>query len=186
MTTVKTIQCQFKGVRPLMFDRYSGDNGTQLAPQDKMYLTPDGYLTIPAINLYSLLCSELNPSVCNKFFGKQGKSIALGIKSYTTIDPYDIEIHDDTGQIQFTGWNEQIGVHRATARVKKSGGLVVPQAKERPLIALPWHIDFSVTYQDNKHCSLENLRQAFEMGGILGIGTFRPYFGRYEVTKWSE
>lgn len=181
---VTTIQCQLSGLRPMMFDRYSGDNATQLPAQEKMYLTPEQRLILPAINLYSLLCAELTPSVTNRFFKKIGKTIALGIKSYTLIQPDEIPICDDKGQIEFHGWNGQIRIHEATARVKKSGGLIVPQPKQRPLLELPWHIDFAITYQENSHCSLESLRQAIEFGGILGLGTFRPFFGRYEVTKW--
>jgi hypothetical protein len=40
-------------------------------------------------------------------------------------------------------------------------------------------------YIENKYCSLENLRQALTMGGMLGVGTFRPYFGRYEVETFK-
>lgn len=179
------IQCQFKGLRPLMFDRYSGDNATSLPATEKMYLTEDQHLIIPAINLFSLLCAELTPSVANKFFGKQGKTISLGIKSYVTIDPFDIPLLDNSGPIVFDKWNKQISLHHATARVKKSGGLIVPNPKDRPVLALPWSMAFAITYQENKHCSLENLRQAFEFGGVLGIGTFRPFFGRYEIVKWE-
>ena len=181
--TVQTIQVQFAGIRPLMFDRFSGNQLEQLPTTEKMYLTPERFLVFPAINLYSLLVSQ-NDSVVMRFFGKQGKTVGLGIKSYTAIVPFEIPILDDNGQIQFTGWNEQISVHHATARVKK-GTLFIPMPKERPLLALPWHIDFEVQYQENRYCSLETLRQAFAYGGTLGLGTFRPFFGRYEMTKWE-
>lgn len=183
MNNVCIVKCQLSGVRPLMFDRYSGDNNTQLPVQEKMYLTQDRHLMFPAINLYSLLTSQ-NDSVIKRFFGKQGSTIGLGIKSYTMVSPFEIPICDDAGPIKFEDWSEQISIHRATARVKK-GTLCIPQPKERPLLALPWHIDFEVTYQDNKYCSIENLRQSFEMGGIIGLGTFRPFFGRYEVALWK-
>jgi len=179
-----TIQCQLTGLRPLMFDRYAGDNTTQLPTAEKLYLTPERLLTIPAINLYSLLCSE-NSSVTKMFFGKQGKMVGLGIKSYTTIEPFEIPILDKQGQIRFEGFNEQIKMHYATARVKK-GSLFIPQSKERPLVSLPWRIEFTVNYIDNKFCTPENLRQCFEQGGTLGLGTFRPFFGRYQLTRWES
>jgi len=179
-----TIQCQLTGLRPLMFARYAGDNTTQLPTSEQMYLTPERHLILPAINLYSLLCSE-NSSVIKMFFGKQGKTIGLGIKSYTTIKPFEIPIQDDAGQITFNGFNEQIKVHYATARVRK-GSLYVPQPRERPVLSLPWRIEFMVNYIENKFCTLENLRQSFEQGGTLGLGTFRPFFGRYQLTMWKE
>lgn len=177
----KTIQVELTGLRPLMFDRYAGDNQTRLPNEEKMYLV-NRHLTLPAVNLYSLLCAENTKSVCRQFFGKSGKTIALGIASYTTIDPFDIPICDDSGQVEWGGvFNEKIFVHKSVARVK--GG--IPNSKERPTLALPWRLEFELTYQDNKYCTLENLRQAFVMGGTLGLGTFRPFFGRYEVTRFE-
>jgi len=184
MNDIMTIKCRLTGVRPLMFDRYAGDNTTRLPPEEKMYLVErDGQhlLTIPAINLFSLLCAENTKSVCRQFFGKNGKTIALGIASYVDVDPFDIPILDDDGPVAFVGFNDRIKVHRSVARVK--GG--IPNPKERPLLELPWRIEFTLTYQRNDYVSLENLRQALTMGGTLGLGTFRPYFGRYRLDGWD-
>lgn len=177
----QSIHLRLEGLRPLMFDRYAGDNNTQLPAADRMYLDAQARLTIPSINLFSLLAAENTKSVCRQFFGKSGKTVALGISSYTTIEPFDILLHDDTGPIVFVGWNEQISVHTAVARLK--GG--VPNPKTRPMVALPWHIEFDVQYTENRYCTLENLRQAFDWGGTLGLGTFRPFFGRYELSRWE-
>lgn len=177
----QTISVRLEGLRPLMFDRYAGDNVTQLPTAERMYLTQDMGLVMPALNILSLLVAENTKSVCRQFFGRQGKTIALGISSYTTIDPFEIPIMDGSGQVFFTGWNGQISQHDAVARLK--GG--IPNPKRRPVLALPWHLEFSVEYIENKYCTLENLRQAFDMGGTLGLGTFRPVFGRYELAGWK-
>ena len=181
---IQTINVQLSGLRPLMFDRYAGDNNTSLPVAEKMYLDENKRLTMPAVNLYSLLCAENTKSVCRQFFGKNGKTIGLGIASYTTIEPFYIPILRDGDPLVFTGFNAASGisVHRSVARVK--GG--IPNPKERPVIACPWSIEFSILYQENKHCTLENLRQALSMGGTLGIGTFRPFFGRYELTRFEQ
>lgn len=178
----KKIHVQLTGLRPLMFDRYAGDNNTQLPVDEKMYLTPDNVLTIPAVNIYSLLCAENSKSVCRQFFGRAGKGIALGIAGFTTIDPFDIPVCDDDGPIKFEGFNDKIYVSRHVARLPRG----IPNPKERPTLALPWKVEFDVTYRKNKECTLENLRQAYTMGGMLGLGTFRPYFGSYELTVFEE
>lgn len=165
----------------MMFDRYAGDNSTQLPTAEKMYLDRQQRLTMPAINILSLLAAENTKSVCRQFFGKQGRTIALGISSYCNITPFDIFIEDDKGPIVYIGWNGQISIHKAVARLAKG----VPNPKERPLLALPWYLNFVIEYQENKYCTLENLRQAMVMGGTLGLGTFRPYFGRYEITNFN-
>jgi hypothetical protein len=177
----QSITVRLEGIRPLMLDRYAGDNNTQLPPQDMMYFGPSAHLIIPALNLFSLLAAENTKSVCRQFFGKQWKNIALGISSYVSIEPYEIPLCDHQGQIHFTDWNDQIRIHKAVARVK--GG--IPNPKTRPVINLPWHVAFTVQYVENRYCTFENLRQAFDWGGTLGIGTFRPYFGRYEMTQWE-
>lgn len=175
------IKVVLQGIRPLMFDRYAGDNNTTLPPEEKMYLTPDGQLIVPAINVYSLLTAENTKSVTRQFFGRQGKTIGLGISSYTNIEPFDIPLLDDNGPILFHGWTNTLYVRKDVARVK--GG--IPNPKTRPVLSLPWRLEFTVQYQPNTYCTLENLRQAFTMGGTLGLGTFRPYFGRYELTGWQ-
>jgi hypothetical protein len=184
---IKKIQCRLSGVRPLMMDRYAGDNSTKLPTAEKMYLKPDGSLYIPAINIYSLLCAENTKSVCKHFFGKVGKSIALGISSYTTIDPNEIPLLDDSGVIKYNGEpilpypRGKISEHVIDARLKNG----LPNHKIRPCLALPWYLEFTITYCENRHCTIENLRQALEMGGILGVGTFRPFFGRYQLVKFE-
>jgi hypothetical protein len=176
-----SIACKLIGVRPLMFDRYAGDNSTQLPVHEKMYLDQDRRLTLPAVNLFSMLCAENTKSVCRQFFGKNGKTIGLGMASYVTITPFEIPICDENGPIVFTGFNKQVYEHRTVARLAKG----VPNPKHRPVVAMPWNLQFTLQYIENKYCSLENLRQALTMGGMLGVGTFRPFFGRYEVEQFK-
>lgn len=183
MANETKISVVLTGKRPMMFDRYAGDNNTQLPAAEKMYFAGDGRtLIIPSINVYSMLVAENTKSVCRQFFGRQGKTIGLGISSYTTIEPFDIPIIDEDGPIQFDGFGDRIYVRHDVARLAKG----VPNPKERPVLELPWQLEFDVYYERNDSCSLENLRQAFKMGGTLGLGTFRPFFGRYAVTQWLE
>lgn len=187
------IQVTLEGLRPLMFDRYAGDMQTKLSPEDKMYLDESNHLTMPVPNIYSLLAAENTKSVCRQFFGKNGKTIGLGINAFTNIEPFAIPIYDDKGPIVFNGFDNQMTVVTHTvplpqisvgyhvARLK--GG--IPNPKQRPILALPWFLRFRVEYIENSYCVLENLRQAFEFGGIIGLGTFRPTFGRYKLTEWN-
>lgn len=181
-TTEIVIDVRLVGLRPLMFDRYAGDNKTVLPVTEKVYTDEQGYLIIPALNIHSLLCAENTKSVCRQFFGKDGKNIGLGISSYVTIEPFEIQLKDDNGPIHFTGFNEQIYEHRSVARLKAG----VPNPKQRPCLRLPWSLDFTLTWLDNDLVSLENLKRAFIRGGTLGLGTFRPMFGRYRIARFEE
>lgn len=164
-----------------MFDRYAGDNSTQLPVAEKMYLDSERRLTLPVVNLFSMLCAENTKSVCRQFFGKNGKTIGLGIAAYVAIDVDEIPICDNNGPIVFTGFNKQVYQHTAVARLAKG----VPNPKNRPAVATPWSLQFNMVYRENKYCSLENLRQALAMGGMLGLGTFRPFYGRYELERFE-
>lgn len=181
MENVTVIRFLLVGRRPLMFDRYAGDNKTSLPPKEKLYLDEKRRLMLPAINLFSMLVAENTKSVCRQFFGKNGKTIALGISSYCVIDPFELPINDAKGHITFTDFNDQIYVHKAVAKLK--GG--IPNPKERPCLALPWSIEGTVTYTENPYCSYETLRDAFSRGGALGLGTFRPFFGLYTLAAFE-
>lgn len=182
MNNTINIQVQLSGIRPLMFDRYAGDNNTQLNPTEKMYLDEKQRLIIPAINIMSLLAAENTKSVSKQFFGKQGRTISLGISSYTLISPFEIPVLGKNGEIVFKGtFDSEITLHKSVARLAKG----VPNPKIRPVLALPWTLKFDIEYQENKYCTLENLRQAITLGGTLGLGTFRPFFGRFELAGWD-
>jgi len=176
------IDCRLVGIAPILFDRYAGDNKTELPVAEKMYLDDAGHLTIPTINIYSLLCAENTKSVTRQFFGKNAKTTAMGISAFVTIEPFDaLVLHDDNGPIVFSGFNEQILVDKRVARLPKG----IPNPKVRPRLNLPWYLECTVTWTPNNLCTLENLRQAFVMGGVIGVGTYRHAFGRYRVDRFE-
>jgi hypothetical protein len=182
MSQVQKFSIRLRGVRPLLFDRYAGDNKTKLSPENKLYLE-DGFLTIPSLNIFSLLSAENTKSACKMFFGKQWQKIAQGIKANVDINPVMIQVLDENGPVKFNGFDgKKLEVVQHVARLAKG----VPNPKERPKLNLPWAVEFSLSYFKNSDCSLGNLRQAIEEGGTLGLGTFRPFFGTYEVEKWDE
>ena len=166
-----------------MFDRYPGDNNTKLSTQEKLYLDSASGLVLPAINVFSMLAARNTRSACKHFFGKQGTSIAQGMAAFTNIEPVEIPIVDDKDeQIFFKGWNEKISIHKAVARLEKG----IPNPKERPVIALPWNVHFDLLFEENEECTLENLRTAMKKAGILGLGTYRPFYGTFVVSQWDE
>lgn len=182
MSQMQKFKVRLRGVRPLLFDRYAGDNKTKLSAENKLYLE-GGFLTLPALNIFSMLSAENTKSACKMFFGKQWQKVAHGIKASVDISPGMIPILDEGGPIKFNGFDgNQLSVVHHVARLAKG----IPNAKERPKLELPWAVEFSLSYFKNSDCSLSNLRQAIEDGGSLGLGTFRPFFGTYEVESWEE
>jgi hypothetical protein len=183
MQKSKMITVHLVGRRPLMFDRYAGDNNTQLPVAEKMYLDAQRRLILPAINVFSMLAAENTKSVTKQFFGKQGRSLAQAIMAYTSVEPDDIPILDgDEKPITWNGeFGEQMYVSHHVARLPKG----IPNPKERPTLALPWQLKFAVIYMENPTLSINTLEDAYRRGGSVGFGTFRPMFGRYEVVEFS-
>lgn len=174
------------GIRPILFDRYGGDNKTKLDNMDKGYRNEAGEYGIPVLNVFSLLSAQNTPSVAKRFYGKQGREVALGVQSFVNIeavdggDPMFAPIHDAEGKT-FTAKDSRIRVVNHVARLKDG----IPNPKERPMIPSGWVVRFKFELQENNMLNLATLKKMVEQGGILGLGTFRPIFGRFSV-EWSQ
>jgi len=179
-----TLTATLRGIRPIMFDRYAGDNKTKLPVMEKFYTTPSGHLVIPVLNLYSLLAAQNTPSVAKRFYGKQARDVALGVMSFVSIeatgeDPLNAQILDAEGT-PYTIQDPRIEILQHVARVKDG----VPNPKERPMLPTGWKIKIQLTHQENTLLTSACLQTMLDQGGILGLGTFRPIFGRYTV-EWE-
>ena len=177
-----TITARLTGIRPIMFDRYGGDNKTKLEDMEKMYLDDKGTCGIPVLNMFSLLSAENTPSVAKRFYGKQGRDVAQGIKSFCNIEAMDGEdplfapIKDETGET-YKSNDPRIKIMNHVARLAKG----IPNPKARPMIPTGWNIALRFELQPNQLLNEPTLRKMIIEGGILGLGTFRPIFGRYSV-----
>lgn len=169
-----------RGIRPIMFDRYGGDNKTKLEPKDKVYLTEAGDCGIPVLNVFSMLSAENTASVAKRFYGKQGREVALGVMSFVNIqaadgdDPMVAPLMDSDGNA-YKPNDPRIRVVCHVARLAKG----IPNPKERPMFPTGWKVRLTFDLQDNNMVNLTTLKRMIEQGGILGLGTFRPIFGRY-------
>lgn len=177
------------GFAPLMFDRYAGDNKTQLPVEAKMYFMPDGKtLCLPAANLMSMLCAKNTTSIAKIIGGKSWSRICDSTLSYVSVSPNQIPILRDGKPIEFTGFIDgvdpvaRISIHHSVARLAKG----IPNPKERPLLDLPWSVKFDLTLFKNDDIDETYLQTAFLRAGVaLGIGTYRGVFGKFQVAEWK-
>ena len=185
MKSITKISVSLEGITPIMFDRYIGMTGQEVAPEQKFYLGRDGKtITLPSVNISSFLSADLTESATKRVMGKKWRGVAKAALSYVNISPIDIPLTRD-GEPR-TLDNSEYTVDRRTARVKKSGGLIVPSEKVRPVIADPWAINFDVTLFENPELNEPTLKRIFDEGGIsIGLGTFRGVFGKFRVAKWE-
>ena len=176
-----------RGTRPIMFDRYAGDNKTKLPPEEKFYFDGDGKsLIMPAINLLSFLGAQNNDSASKLVYGKAYKAIAKACYGFVNIEPFEIPLLREGKPIVFKGFDKTKGVYaddKYVPRVK--GG--IPQPTSRPVVELPWELEFTITLLPNEEGLNESaLRTLFDRGGLaIGLGTFRGAFGKFVIDKWE-
>lgn len=171
------------GIRPIMFDRYAGDNDTQLEDADKMYYLPDGKtLCMPSQNILSMLGSQNMECAAKIVFGKGYQTKAKACGGFLDIDPLFIPITRKGKPVQFKGKfdGKVLYVDHSVARIKKSAGVIVPNPKSRPVLTTPWELTFTLEMYPNDVLNWEQVIKLFEVGGMrVGLGTWRGRYGKF-------
>ena len=185
MTKILTRKVTLSGIADVMFDRYPGDNKTQLTPEKKFYFMPDGdTVMLPSMNIISFLTAQNTTSAPKRLLDKrQYKEVASAILSFTAITPFEIPFTSDGKAVKFSGFDgKQFYIHNSVARLAKG----VPNPKTRPVLRTPWELGFDVSIFPNKEFTEDMLHDLFVRGGLaIGLGTFRGVFGKFQVSKWE-
>lgn len=193
---VITRRVKLTGITPIMFDRYAGDNNTKLEWHQKIYLrngTSD--LCLPTLNLVSLLTAHNTNSAPKRLRDKrQYKGICNAILSFVNIssvedDGYENILFTREGKpirigdfIDDRDQTSGIYLHRAVARLDKG----IPNPKERPVLPLPWELEFNLTIYPNKEIKEQEIKNLLtEAGMAIGLGTFRGVFGKFVLSSWD-
>lgn len=178
------------GMTDIMFDRYPGDNRTQLETWQKLYLTKENKICLPATNLMSALSAENTNSWPRILLDKRKyKDFARAVLSYTSFSPHQILFTRNGAPIILNSQLENdldadtgIYVHRTVARLEKG----IPNPKVRPVLPAPWELEFDLTIIPNQAFQEQELRNIFAQGGVAcGLGTFRGVFGKFLIEKWE-
>jgi hypothetical protein len=181
---------KLKGITPIMFDRYAGDNDTKLEPHQKLYYLPGTkQLCLPAANIISFLSAQNTDSAPKRLLdSRKYKAFALACSSYVSIAPINIPFTKEGEPIifgKFDGEEDKLSgvyIHRAVARLEKG----IPNPKVRPTLPVPWELEFDLTMFPNKQIQEQALLNVFSEGGIaLGLGTFRGQYGKFEIAFWE-
>lgn len=179
------------GLTEIMFDRYAGDNKTKLEPWQKFYLQPGDtkVIGIPALNIMSFLTAHNTNSAPKRLRDKrQYKDIANACLSFVSISPSFIPVLRGDDPIVFGKFVDDydklsgatVGHH--VARLDKG----IPNPKDRPILPLPWAIEFTFKLFPNKEIKEVEVQNLFEEGGLaIGLGTFRGVFGKFYIEKWD-
>jgi hypothetical protein len=177
-----------------MFDRYAGDNKTQLEWTQKVYLVPEtNILCLPTTNIVSFLSSHNTNSAPKRLRdARQFKKIANSCLSFVLISG-----DGEKDFIPFTRNGAEISVGKFGDRKDELSGIYldrrvarldkgIPNPKERPVLPLPWELSFTLSIFPNKEIKEQEIMNLFVEGGIaIGLGTFRGVYGKFEVSRWE-
>jgi len=180
---------KLEGFTPIMFDRYPGDNKTQLPPEQKLYYMQDGKtLCIPAANISSFLSAKNTDSVAKLLGGRGYKHLASAMLGFLVIEPDRVPLLRNGKPIVFNRFDNDrdeaagVSVDRRVARLDKG----IPNPKERPVVDLPWEVEFNLTIIKNDQFEESFLQEGFRRGGLMyGLGTYRGVFGKFIVKEWN-
>ena len=191
---IVTRKVTLKGIRPLMFDRYAGDNNTKLAWHEKIYLKPGtNEVCLPALNINSFYTAHNTNSAPKRLRDKRKyKDLCNAIQSFCDMAAVDggeyINITREGEPIRVGTFGEQLDetsgifLHRSVARLDKG----IPNPKERPCLPLPWEITFQLQILPNSEVKEAELLNLTREGGLaIGLGTYRGQFGKFVVESWE-
>jgi hypothetical protein len=183
-----------RGIKPLMFDRYPGDNQTKLEWHQKIYLVPGtNVLCFPTANMVSFFTSHNTNSAPKRLRDpRQFKKICNAILSFMDVAAPDGSEYAPITRngkpillgVPADGEDKSSGLrlHRSVARLDKG----IPNPKERALLPLPWEIEFRFSITPNKEIKEQEIKNLLEEGGIaIGLGTFRGVYGKFVVDRWD-
>ena len=126
---VITRRVRLRGLTPIMFDRYAGDNQTKLTWDQKIYLRPGtNELVLPALNIISFFTAHNTNSAPKRLRDKRVyKGICNAILSFCSIQGAD----GDVENITFTRDGKPITVGAFSDRSEPQSGLYLHRAVAR-------------------------------------------------------
>lgn len=176
MSELKSAIVRLTGNKPLLFDRYLG-NEAKLEPIEKAYWSDQLEACLPAINLYSALCAENTKSVTRQFYGRKAKQIGMAINSFLNIKQTELVILQNGKPVHRNNFASTFKVVEHVARLDKG----IPNQKVRPMLPLPWTTSYEFDFTPSPDCSWTMLVKIIQQAGTIGLGTYRPMFGTYHV-----
>lgn len=181
---MKELEVLLSGVSPWMWNAFRGQE--EIPPERKLHVSTDGKtLILPAANIMGFLTSTLVGRSCVNTFvpPKERPTVKAEVLASVALRENEIPILGDKDPILWTGFNGKVYVDERPAQASKTSRDIV----RRPVISLPWAVRFHLLLNETEYVTEARMRDWFIQGGIVvGLGAFRPFFGKFEVTGWKE
>lgn len=184
MTTV--IDVTLSGIVAAKFNKYA--NREEVPPEQKFYIGKGNVIGCPDENLFSFLAGDIFPGCAKSFEGRKSKGFIRAIYAYLAFSSEFIPLENEKGPIVFNGFNGD-----GTIYVDESAPVIGTGTKgvkdmiiKRPVLKIPWMLNFQITLFDNDTLKENRLHNWFDRGGLeIGLFNHRPRYGRFAVTDWN-
>jgi hypothetical protein len=181
------IDVTLSGIADLMFDKFIDHSKEKRPVEQKLYLIDKDKMILPAENIYSFLNGD-NPAGAIRTVEKRGARDYLQVsKGHIMVNPQVIPIVDDNGgEIRWDKEDAKFYIYEMAGRTGPPSQRVKQEAQPRPVLKLPWHVNFKLTVVKNNLIDEYKLEAWFRHGGLLvGLCNNRPRFGRFFVSNWQ-
>ena len=181
------INVGLSGLADIMFDRFIDYSTEKRPPEQKLYLAEKNQVVLPADNILYFMFAQDPPGCAKTFEGKSSKDYMRVGLSHIFVSPTLIPLLDEKSKpIFFKEFGAKLYVDYSSPRVKKGGISIKQEAKARPVLKLPWNIEFKITIVKNNIINEVKLSNWFTKGGLeIALGTYRPRYGRFDISKWE-
>ena len=194
-TDTVTRRVRLKGMSPIMFDRYAGDNQTKLEWHQKIYMLPGSdRLYLLTTNIVSFLSAHNTNSAPKRLRDARAyKKIANACLSFVMIQA----MGENKEYIPFLRNGSPIEIGKIGEERDETSGLYmvrhvarlekgIPNPKERPVLPLPWELEFELSIFPNREIKEQEIMNLIIEGGVaIGLGTFRGIYGKFTVDCWE-
>lgn len=185
------VDVTIKGIAPLLQHRFgqtaiteaqsvkkrTGEMDYSEEWRDTVYADKDGWLYEPANHLESAL---IKAAVNFKIKGKKGKTYRDLFKAAIYVEPEMVPLNVRIPENPTSNPLEPFYVDIRPVIISRARVL-----RARGALAKGWKLDFTVTVIDDQ-LGTNVLKEVLdEAGRTVGIGDFRPRFGRFIVTKYD-
>ncbi|GAI97946.1 unnamed protein product [marine sediment metagenome] len=173
---VRTYNVEITGIAPLLHHRFTGEKtrgtGKEYVPAEEakkaLYLNKEDIPYLPANHLEGCM---INAAKNFKFKGR--KTYMDFFKAAILVEPREIPFKKPENPLEYVIDEQPVVINRARVLAWR------PRWDE-------WQFEFKIICLQPDRISDKTLKDILEYGGMfVGIGDFRPKFGRFEFTKFD-
>lgn len=189
---IQQFQVQLNSLAPIMFDQFYDHSKAERPPEEKLYLNDKQEICLPDENIRSFLVAQRPKGAIRLFESKAAEG-------YIRIAETHISIKSTSGLIPFTRNGKPLvfdgfesgsilRVDVSSPVTHGSGGAIIKQPpKKRPVLDDPWSLTFVISLVKNAMIDRLKIENYFIIGGVeVGLGTWRPRYGRFWVEEWKR